>query len=223
VRSMQSAWEKSRNIAHVTKGVERSILGYAGESIVIGRALVCGYNLFFKAWRDSKYDAVLDHGGVLYRVEIKQSRDLKRLSLTSGGRSGAQISREVASREKVISTEDCDFLIGVHSLSGRCWVIPTEAIEILGRKSLTFEALSDFDEAWGIFTKAYPILGENKFKTRLRTKSVKDLRKIALSVGIKGRPASTHTYGKRSSIPIAKTADQYAFAIWSKLAQSGKL
>ena len=41
---------------------------------MIGRALACGYNLFFKAWRDSSYDAVLDHNGILFRIEIKGTR-----------------------------------------------------------------------------------------------------------------------------------------------------
>ena len=116
---MSSTWQDSLNIANLDPGGQRSILGYAGESLVIGRALVCGYNLFFKAWRDSKYDAVLDHDGILYRVEIKQSRDGEQLSLTSGGRSGQQINKQAASREEIVSTKDCEILIGVHSLSCR--------------------------------------------------------------------------------------------------------
>lgn len=97
---MSSNWRNTLNIAALSPGSERSILGYAGESLVIGRALLCGYNLFFKAWRDSKYDAVLDHEGILYRIEIKQSRDGEKISLTSGGRSGNQIDRKVVSGNK---------------------------------------------------------------------------------------------------------------------------
>ena len=104
-------WTFTQNIAGLPEGQVRSILGYAGESLVIGRALACGYNLFFKAWRDSKYDAVLDTGGQLFRIEIKQSGDGSQISCTSGGRSGAQISRDAASREEVLSPEESDFLI----------------------------------------------------------------------------------------------------------------
>jgi hypothetical protein len=81
-------WRDTKNLAGVDQGNFRSILGYAGESLVIGRALVAGYNLFFKAWRDSKYDAVLDHGGELFRIEIKQSGEGKQISCTSGGALG---------------------------------------------------------------------------------------------------------------------------------------
>lgn len=82
------------------KGLE--LKSCRGESLVIGRALACGYNLFFKAWRDSKYDAVLDAVGQLFRVEIKQSGDGTQLSCTSGGRSGAQISLEAAYRATLL-------------------------------------------------------------------------------------------------------------------------
>jgi hypothetical protein len=84
----EANWNKTRNLAELPYGLVRSILGYAGESLVIGRALACGFNLFFKAWRDSKYDAVLDAAGVLFRIEIKQSGDVTQISCTSGGRSG---------------------------------------------------------------------------------------------------------------------------------------
>ncbi len=157
-------WDKTKNLANLPDGSYRSVLGYAGESIAIGRALVCGYNLFFKAWRDAKYDAVLDSKNNLFRIEIKQTSGTASLTLTSGGRGGKQIKEEVKkgteSREKVLSSNDCDFVIGVHSLKGNCWIIPVEIIEILGRKSITLSQLYSFDEKWGIFdydTKIIPL------------------------------------------------------------------
>ena len=148
-------WEKTKNLANLDGGIYRSILGYAGESIAIGRALVCGYNLFFKAWRDAKYDAVLDSNNNLFRVEIKQTSGDSSLTLTSGGRGGKQIKDEVKkgdeSREKVLSTDDCDFVIGVQSLRGNCWIIPVELLEILGKKSITISQLSIFEEKWKVF------------------------------------------------------------------------
>ena len=148
-------WEKTKNLANLDVGSYRSVLGYAGESIAIGRALVCGYNLFFKAWRDAKYDAVLDSNNNLFRVEIKQTSGDSSLTLTSGGRGGKQIKDEVKkgdeSREKVLSTDDCDFVIGVQSLRGNCWIIPVELLEILGKKSITISQLSIFDEKWKVF------------------------------------------------------------------------
>ncbi len=218
-----TAWERSLNIAGLAKGVERSILGYAGESLVIGRALVCGYNLFFKAWRDSKYDAVLDHGGALYRIEIKQSRDGASFSLTSGGRAGAQIDRAVASREEVVSTKDCDFLIGVHSLSGQCWVIPTEVIEILGRKALPIEALQPFYEAWPMFSRTPVQFGSERLRIRLRQLPSSQLASLWSDLAIPGAPAETYNFGIRASIAIPRLEDRYAFGIWKHLGETSRL
>ena len=143
-------WEKTKNILKIDGGNYRSILGFAGESLAIGRALVCGYNLFFKAWRDAKYDAVLDSKGNLFRIEIKQTSG-KNLTVTSGGRSGKQIDRSADSREKVLSTKDCDFVIGTHSMDAKCWIIPVEVISIVRKGSLHPNFLSNFEEKWEIF------------------------------------------------------------------------
>lgn len=144
-------WEDKRNSAKLPEGKYRSIAGYADESLVIGRALACGYNLFFKAWRDSSYDAVLDYNGKLFRIEIKGTR-IEKVSTTSGGRSGQQISREAESREHIVSKNDCEFLICINGNNGDCYIIPTEVLEIFNQKSLAFTKVENFKEKWSIFS-----------------------------------------------------------------------
>ena len=146
------AWHSTKNLVAMPKGNFRSILGYAGESLAIGRALVCGYNLFFKAWRDAKYDAVLDANGCLFRVEIKQTSGTSTLSTSAGGRAGKQINRDAGSREAPLCLDDCDFILGVQSLSGLCWIVPVEIVQILDRKQLPITFLKRFEEKWSIFT-----------------------------------------------------------------------
>jgi hypothetical protein len=220
---VSTPWERSLNIVGHKVGTQRSILGYAGESLVIGRALVCGYNLFFKAWRDSKYDAVLDHGGHLYRIEIKQSRDASDFSMTSGARSGQQIDRKVESREKVISTDDCDFLIAVHSLSGKCWVIPTEVIEILNKKSLSVKALGPFCESWAIFQSLPKEFGADGLRIRLRRQSITELRKYWTALAIPGSPPTSYRIGPKKTATLATTQDQYAVGIWKFLGEAARI
>jgi hypothetical protein len=216
-------WTPTRNLAGLPDGQVRSVLGYAGESLVIGRALICGYNLFFKAWRDSKYDAVLDHDGVLYRVEIKQSGNGKALSVTSGGRSGAQINRDVESREEIVSTQDCEILIGVHSMTGECWIVPTEVLEILGRKTLNTLALEPFRESWNIFQVAPAGFGLNQIKTRLRKMSLLQIEGIAHELGING-PLPSYELGIRTSVDFSeRPIDGFAMAIWIELGNLGKI
>ena len=216
---MENVWARSLNLANLPKGTERSILGYAGESLVIGRALICGYNLFFKAWRDSKYDAVLEHLGILYRIEIKQSRDGKNFSVTSGARSGKQISRSVKSREQIISSKDCDFLIAVHSLSGTCWVVPIEIIEILNKKNLSSLALSSFKEAWAIFTLVPKLLDQLDVPGRLLGRDIDELKAIAAKIGLKRDVPSSLEIGKRTIVHLDSDVEKYVFAIWVKLAE----
>ena len=62
-------WEK--NITGQSDGTYRSLNGAADENVFIGKATKAGFFLFFKAWRDMPYDAVLDHEGILFRVEVK--------------------------------------------------------------------------------------------------------------------------------------------------------
>ena len=143
------SWRSSFNLTENPLGTSRSITGYGAESLIIGRALLCGYNLFFKAWRDSKYDAVLEANKILFRVEFKGT-STKDLSLTSGARSGKQIKRTAGSREKVLSTDDSEILIGIDSACGICWIIPTEIIKIIGKKKLPIKYLNQFKERWGL-------------------------------------------------------------------------
>jgi len=211
-------WTQTQNLAGLPEGQVRSILGYAGESLVIGRALACGYNLFFKAWRDSKYDAVLDSGGQLFRVEIKQSGDGSQLSCTSGGRSGAQISRDVASREEILSPDESDFLIGVHTFSGKCWVVPTEVIYFRNRKSNPTWSLKDFEEKWQIFSK--PPFGFTMEEIRIgfRFRSLEELEAIASRVGITQPPSLQYKFSERSqAVQLLSNREWYILEIWRKI------
>jgi hypothetical protein len=152
-----SGWRSTFNITERTEGTGRSITGYGAESLITGRALVCGYNLFFKAWRDSKYDAVLEANKVLFRVEFKGT-STRSLTLTSGGRAGKQISRSAGSREQVLSTEDSEILIGIDSACGICWIIPTEIIMILKKKQISITQIDSFKEKWRLmfFLASHP-------------------------------------------------------------------
>ncbi len=133
----------------------------------------CGYNLFFKAWRDSPYDGVLDYNGTLFRVEIKGTKT-NSLSVTSGGRSGQQIDRESESREHIISPSSVDFLIGVNNLNGDCYIIHSEILEIFNQKSLSLEKIQIFKEKWRIF-KGYSFFTTEIIKQGFLLRSLADL------------------------------------------------
>jgi hypothetical protein len=210
-------WLATKNLAGVDQGNFRSILGYAGESLVIGRALIAGYNLFFKAWRDSKYDAVMDVAGSLYRIEIKQTGDGKAISSTSGGRSGQQISRSAGSRQQVLSTVDSDFLIAVHSMSGVCWVIPTEVIELRLQNSLPTKYLSEYKERWDIFQGVSGLLTVEDIRRGFRDRPLEELVAIATALGNEDDPRLFVLFHPRTKRVLKSYNDWYVLKIWELL------
>ena len=194
-------WNNTKNIVQMPPGSFRSIIGYAGESLAIGRALICGYNLFFKAWRDAKYDAVLDANGHLYRIEIKQTTTVT-LSTSSGGRSGQQIDKTVASREAPISTIDCDFILGIQSLNGKCWIIPVEIVEILKRKNLALYFLDNFEEKWRIFTYSGTAISTEMINKGFSSLKHTEINKICKAIGLKAPPKPSIKIGKKTTITL---------------------
>ena len=177
------SWKNTVNIAKMPDGSFRSIAGYASESLVVGRAMLCGFIIFVKAWRDSKYDAVLDAHGALYRIEIKGTAGDSDISTSSGGRSGEQISRDAASREKPLSTVDCDWLIATTSMDSVCWIVPIEFIEILGVMKLTIKHIDVFKEKWAVFNSTSPDI-QPYLKDGYKNLSIQQLELIAQNLGI---------------------------------------
>lgn len=223
---MSGDWDKTKLVAlprNQHSGIGRSVVGYAAESLVIGRALLCGYALFFKAWRDYKTDAILDYRGQTYRIEIKGTGDSSKIGVTSGGRAGEQINRQSASRAKIVSREDADFVFGVHTGSGDSWLIPIEILEILKVGTINLQKVSDFRECWKIFTlDEIHDLGPEGLKTRLTLKDETELHELATKIGA-SEPLLRHQFAPRIYHQFATRKEALAFAIWCKLGELGQL
>jgi len=217
------SWRDYFNLAGLPSGNYRSIAGYAAESLAIGRALQCGYNLFFKAWRDSPYDGVLDHDGVLFRVEIKGTKT-DSLSVTSGGRSGAQISREAEDRSHIISPQQVDILIGVNNLNGDCYIIHTELLSIFNQQSLSLEKIQIFKEKWQIFkgyiSNGQQIFTPNDMRLGFLNRPLTDLQNIAttLSIQFSSTSNTVNWPGFRGNRLSNLTLAQFlALEIWKRI------
>jgi len=214
------SWNSSVNIAEMPDGSFRSIAGYASESLVVGRAMLCGFIIFVKAWRDSKYDAVLDAHGSLYRIEIKGTAKDLDISTSSGGRSGEQISRDAESREKPLSTDDCDWLIATTSMNSHCWIVPIEFIEILGLMKLTIKNIDLFKEKWAIFNSLDPNI-KPYLKTGYKHLDITELEKIASNLHINTSTMSLVFTFDASNNRLKKFTlsykDRLVIAIWEKI------
>ena len=217
------SWRDYFNSAGLPPGNYRSIAGYAAESLAIGRALQCGYNLFFKAWRDSPYDGVLDYDGVLFRVEIKGTKT-DSLSVTSGGRAGAQISREAEDRSHIISPQQVDILIGVNNLNGDCYIIHTELLSIFNQQSLSLEKIQIFKEKWQIFkgyiSNGQQIFTPNDMRLGFLNRPLTDLQNIAttLSIQFSSTSNTVNWPGFRGNRLSNLTLAQFlALEIWKRI------
>lgn len=131
-------------------GNYRTINGNADELIGIGRCIKAGFACSKVEVTNGRYDAVIDpgKGKKLLRVQIKGAGNGS-VSFTGGGRSGQQISREVASRTYKYGPADCDLILVVDSNNSDCYIIPIEAIQQWGN-SKSLSKLKDYKENWKI-------------------------------------------------------------------------
>lgn len=208
-----------KNITGVSNGSYRSLNGAADENVFIGKATKAGFCLFFKAWRDMPYDAVLDYEGVLFRVEVKgASQDkggITQFNVTRGGRSGQQINRSTPSRSRLINRDDCDFVVGVNSDNGDCYIIPTDFIEIVGRKNISTKTVTTFKEQWKLFAFGGGMLSGAQTRDGLNTLSLPDLQTLGRSLGVT-IPLSDYTV-KGTTVKISNEKDKWILLIWEKL------
>lgn len=163
------------------------------------------------------YDAVLDYNGVLYRVEVKGSSGTS-FSVTRGSRSGKQISRDAeSSRTRVLSREDCDFVICVDSNKGDCYIVPEDVIEIIGNNSLGYNALKSYREKWKLFM--YGINGLTKEQTRdgLRGLTQTELMELAERLGIDIPVAVIKADGTMKAIEDEK--GKIIYTVWREIAK----
>jgi hypothetical protein len=136
----------TRNLLGISDGIYRSMEGNADEMIIVGKLIKMGFNCSRVDVTNSKYDAVIDRDGKLLRVQIKAT-GTNILDLTCGGRAGQQINRDVPSRQRKLTEEDCDILIGSSKDSAICYVIPAIDLKKFGN-SISLSNLSFYKEKW---------------------------------------------------------------------------
>lgn len=142
----------ARNITNIDAGIFRTINGNSDEMIGIGRCMKAGFPCSRVDVTNAKYDAIVDIGNSkLLRVQIKGTGGGS-VNFTGGGRSGQQVSRDVAQRTYKYTKNDIDLILAVDSRNGDCYIIPVEDTEQWGNtKSLS--RLQDYRENWDILRR----------------------------------------------------------------------
>lgn len=140
-------WPK--NLTNINDGIFRTINGNSDEMIGVGRCMKAGFPCSRADVTNGRYDAIIDVGNnKLLRVQIKGTSGGS-VSFTGGGRSGQQISREVAQRTYRYTSEDCDLILVVDGRNGDCYIIPIQDVENMG-SSKALSMLQDYKENWQI-------------------------------------------------------------------------
>ena len=208
----------SKNITGLdAAGTFRSLNGAADENVFIGKASKAGFFCFFKVWRDMPYDAVLDYGNILYRVEVKGSSS-GTYDLTRGGRSGAQINRNVATRTRRITRDDCDFVVCVDSNNGDCFILPVDILDITNRQSFRTGALEPFKEKWQLFIHSVTRLSGSQTRDGLIGLTLPEIQSIATRLGATV-PTGDFCPPGTTGLSISDEKKKTILAIWYKLCE----
>ena len=154
-----------------------SLRGYAGQELVLGRLMLCGFNVQRSLWRDAKYDGIFVVNKIPIRIEIKSSIN-NEFGTTSGRRAGKQIDKNAPKRIKPISTVDADFMIGVSVNDATCWVLPVEIIEITQRTMWPEHFISKFKEKFKIFLGNKKDISSEDIAKGFRSKNESELENI---------------------------------------------
>ena len=140
------------NETGIDPGIFRTINGNSDELIAIGRITKAGFPCSTPITTNGRYDAVVDIGNnKLIRIQIKGT-SIGVAGFTGGGRSGKQVSREVAQRTYKYTKQDCDLILVLDGTNGDCYLIPIEDIEQWGN-SKSLKKLQEYRENWNILKK----------------------------------------------------------------------
>jgi len=146
---MKKPKEWPKNLTKINEGIFRTIKGNSDEMIGVGRCMKAGFPCSRADVTNGRYDAIIDVGNnKLLRIQIKGTSGSS-VCFTGGGRSGQQISRDVAQRTYKYSPDDCDIILVVDGRNGDCYIIPIEDVQEMGStKSLL--KLQKYKENWDI-------------------------------------------------------------------------
>ena len=132
------------------EGIMTSNAGDSAQFLFLARAILAGYNCSNVDVRSSRYDAVIDKDGHLFRVQVKGISG-STLHFKDRDRGGVGIDHTNAhNKGKRITSSDCDIYVAVDKQIGICYIIPVSKIDEwnVDQKSLT--DVSEYKENWQV-------------------------------------------------------------------------
>lgn len=131
-------------------GVMSANAGDSAQFLFLARAILAGYNCSNVDVRSSRYDAVIDKGGKLFRVQVKGiAGDSASFKDRTRGGAGIDTSNSHNIGQRITSA-DCDIYVAVDKQLGICYIIPVSQIDHWGVDSKPLSALVDYKENWQV-------------------------------------------------------------------------
>lgn len=141
----------SLNLSDMEAGVMTANAGDSAQFLFLARAILAGYNCSNVDVRSSRYDAVIDQNGKLFRVQIKGISDDSSISFKDRNRGGQGIdSKHQRNIGKRITSSDCDLYVAVDKQVGICYIIPISKIEEWNVNSISVSKAQEYKENWSI-------------------------------------------------------------------------
>lgn len=141
------------NIVNIESGVMTANAGDSAQFLFLSRAILAGYNASNVDVRSSRYDSVIDHNGVILKVQVKGiSSNI--VSFKDRDRGGQGIDHtHIRNIGKRITSKDCDIYVAVDKQAGICYIVPMKEIDKLpydAIKSMNIKAIGQYKENWTI-------------------------------------------------------------------------
>lgn len=119
----------STNRTNINSGIMTANAGDSAQFLFISRAILAGYNCSNVDVRSSRYDAVIDYEGDIFKVQVKGISG-NTISFKDRDRGGIGIdSKNKHNIGKIITKDDCDIYVAVDKQVGICYIIPMNEID----------------------------------------------------------------------------------------------
>lgn len=146
------------NLNNINSGVMTANAGDSAQFLFVSRAILAGYNCSNVDVRSSRYDAVIDYKGMIFKVQVKGISG-STVSFKNRDRGGRGIDthndRNIGKR---ITSDDCDIYVAVDKQVGLCYIIPMVDIDAWDDdaiKSVNVKQLEQYLENWNEIERLY--------------------------------------------------------------------
>ena len=138
------------NRNHMEDGVMAANAGDSAQFLFLARAILAGYNCSNVDVRSSRYDAVIDKNGRLFRVQVKGiSNSSVHFKDRDRGGEGIDHTND-HNKGKRITSSDCDIYVAVDKQFGICYIIPVSKIDEWDVDQKPLADVAEYKENWQV-------------------------------------------------------------------------